>query len=105
MNQLADNSFNENTPLTCSGDVSSVTTKMTGGDGTFQFPGGTQDPPCAPKVTFADVKLAAPDNSPIPVAVPAAGSPARNAATVFCPATDANGNARPTTGCTAGAAQ
>jgi len=105
MNQLADNSFNENTPLTCSGNVGSVTTKMTGGDGTLQFPGGVQDPACAPKVTFVDAKLAAVDASPIPVAVPAADSPARNAATVFCPAADANGNRRPATGCTAGAAQ
>lgn len=95
-------------PLSCGGGVNntpSSVSAMTGGAGCVQFPGTEYDPLCAPGVQIADPQLGELDDTGVPVLVPAAASPARTAATTFCPATDARGAARPATGCTAGAVQ
>jgi len=86
--------------------------KMTAtGSGDLQWPdkksnGTTADQACVTGITFADPKLGPlKDNGgAVPTMIPAAGSPAIGKGT-SCPPTDARGKMRPSTGCTAGAAE
>jgi hypothetical protein len=104
LGSIAGNGFN---PISC-------TTRLSGGEGSFQFPslraGGDSDDPdarCADTITFADVPLdgaVVDDSGHALLVLPAQDSPAVGAG-VDCPATDARGEPRPSSGCTSGAAE
>jgi Right handed beta helix region len=81
------------------------------GGGDLQWPvdhvtGGTADVACVTGITFADPALAtlADNGGPTLTMLPAATSPAAGIGTA-CPATDQRGEARKSTGCTAGAVE
>ena len=95
---------NPGAPMQCRLDGSS-------GTGNLQWPrthrvGGADDALCTPGITFADPQLGplGDHGGPTPTVVPAAGSPALNAAS-NCLTTDQRGRARQAIVCTAGAVE
>ncbi len=81
------------------------------GAGDLQWPqdhttGGSPDTACVTGITFADPQLGAlaENGGPTQTLLPAAASPVAGIG-MGCPATDQRGQARPASGCTAGAVQ
>jgi hypothetical protein len=96
---------NAGAPMQCQVDAA------TSGSGDFQWPkvkasGGATDAACVSGIPFADPLLGTlgDHGGPVPTVLPATGSPALGAGQ-SCPPTDARGNPRPASGCTAGAVE
>jgi hypothetical protein len=95
---IANEWLNDYTPLNCNGASAN-------GSATLQWPAnnmGNNDLTCVTGSLLADPMMSALTGTGMRTMSPLPGSPARGLGTQ-CPATDQLGNARPSTGCTAGA--